>query len=50
MKLSRTTSLRRTGAMAAAALLLSACGGTAPGVAAQVEDDRITDEQVDAFA
>ncbi len=50
MKLSRTTSLRSTGAVAAAALLLSACGGTAPGVAAEVEGDRITDEQVDAFA
>ena len=50
MKLSRTTSLRRAGAVAAAALLLSACGDTAPGVAAQVEGDRITDEQVDDFA
>ena len=50
MRLSRTTSLRRAGAVAAAAVLLSSCGGTAPGVAAQVEGDRITDEQVDAFA
>ena len=50
MKLFRTTSLRSTGGAAATALLLSACGGTAPGVAAEVEGDRITDEQVDAFA
>lgn len=49
MKLSRTTSLRSAGAVAAV-LLLSSCGGTAPGVAAQVEGDRITDEQVDDFA
>jgi hypothetical protein len=35
---------------AAAALLLSGCGTTAPGVAAQVGDERITDEQVDEFA
>jgi hypothetical protein len=37
-------------AAAAAALLLSGCGSTAPGVAAQVDGERITDEQVDAFA
>jgi len=35
---------------AAAALLLAGCGGTAPGVAAQVDGQRITDEDVDAFA
>ena len=33
-----------------AALLLSSCGGNAPGVAATVEGDRITDEKVDEFA
>ena len=44
MKLARTTTL------AAAAVLLSACGGTGPGVAAQVGSDVITDEQVDDFA
>ncbi|WP_148571516.1 hypothetical protein [Nocardioides caldifontis] len=43
--------LARTGAVAAAAaLLLSGCGSTAPGVAAQVDGQRITDEQVDDFA
>ena len=47
MKLSRRTVLP---AAAAAVLLLSSCGGTAPGVAAQVGEDRITDEQVDDFA
>jgi hypothetical protein len=35
---------------AAAALLLSSCGETAPGVAASVDGERITDEQVDDFA
>ncbi len=44
------TVLRGAGLAAAATLLLSACGGTAPGVAAQVDGDRITDEEVDAFA
>ena len=44
------TVLRSAATAAAALLLLSACGGTAPGVAAEVEGDRITDEQVDAFA
>lgn len=33
-----------------AALLLSSCGGNAPGVAATVAGDRITDEKVDEFA
>lgn len=50
MKLFRTTSFRSAGAAAAAVLLLSSCGGTAPGVAAQVEGDQITDDQVDDFA
>lgn len=50
MKLSRTTSLRSAGAAAAAALLLSSCGQTAPGVAAEVGDDQISDEMVDDFA
>jgi hypothetical protein len=41
----------RTGVVAAAAaLLLAGCGGTAPGVAAQVDGQRITDEEVDRFA
>jgi hypothetical protein len=40
----------RSAAPAAALLLLSACGGTAPGVAAEIDGDRITDEQVDEFA
>lgn len=34
----------------AAALLLSGCAGTAPGVAAQVGEDRITLDDVDEFA
>ncbi len=48
MKVSR----RRTAVLtAAAALLLSSCGSTgAPGVAAEVAGDRITDDQVDEFA
>lgn len=50
MKLSRTTTLRSAGTVAAAALLLSSCGGTAPGVAAEVEGDQISTEQVDDFA
>ena len=55
MKLFRTTSSTRTtvraaGVLSAGALLLSACGGVAPGVAAEVEGQRITDEQVDDFA
>jgi hypothetical protein len=33
-----------------AVLLLSSCGGNAPGVAATVAGDRITDEKVDEFA
>jgi len=43
---------RRGAAVAAvsAALLLSSCGGNAPGVAATVAGDRITDERVDEFA
>ena len=49
MKLSRTTTPLAALA-AAAALLLSSCGGTAPGVAAQVDGDVITDDQVDDFA
>lgn len=49
MKLTRTTSWRAVGA-AAAVLLLTSCSGTAPGVAAQVDGHRITDDQVDAFA
>lgn len=49
MKLSRTT-LVRAAAAAAAAFALSSCAGTAPGVAAQVGEDTITDEQVDDFA
>lgn len=49
MKVSRT-SFRGAAVAAAAGLLLSACGATAPGVAATVEGDRITDEQVDDFA
>jgi hypothetical protein len=41
----------RTGVVAAvAALLLAGCGSTAPGVAAQVDGERITDEDVDEFA
>jgi hypothetical protein len=41
----------RTAVLAAgAALLLSSCGSTAPGVAAVVNGQRITDQQVDAFA
>ena len=50
MKPSRSTSLRGAAAAAATAFLLSSCGSTAPGVAAEVEGERITDEQVDAFA
>ncbi len=42
--------VRPTVVAAAAALLLAGCGGTAPGVAAQVDGQRITDEDVDAFA
>ncbi len=37
-------------AVAMAALLLTGCAQNAPGVAAQVGDDRITDEQVDELA
>lgn len=48
MKLNRRTAL--PAAAAAAALLLSSCGQTAPGVAASVDGERITDEQVDEFA
>jgi hypothetical protein len=54
VKLFRTTrpvaAVRGAGALCAAVLLLSACGGVAPGVAAEVEGERITDEQVDDFA
>ena len=56
MKLFRSTarpamsSIRGAGAAAAAALLLSSCGSTAPGVAAEIEGERITDQQVDDFA
>ena len=48
--LPRLTSPRVAGTVAAAALLLSSCGSTAPGVAAEVEGQRITDQQVDDFA
>jgi hypothetical protein len=44
------TTVRGAAAAAAAALLLSSCGSTAPGVAAEVEGQRITDQQVDDFA
>jgi hypothetical protein len=58
VKLSRSTALASTsmrrpmlaaGAVAAG-LLLSSCGSTAPGVAAEIEGETITDEQVDEFA
>jgi hypothetical protein len=42
--------LRMAGVAAASVLLLAACGSTAPGVAAEVDGERISDEQVDAFA
>ena len=48
MKPNRRTALPAVAA--AAALLLSSCGETAPGVAASVDGERITDEQVDDFA
>ena len=44
------TVLRGAASAAAALLLLSGCGETAPGVAAEIGSDRITDEQVDDFA
>ena len=48
---SRRRVVTRSGVVtAAAALLLSGCGSTAPGVAAQVEGEQITDEKVDDFA
>lgn len=51
---SRRAGRTRRGAVGVAALatalLLSSCGGTAPGVAATVEGDRITDQKVDEFA
>lgn len=43
-------SVRSLGVAAAAALLLSSCSSTAPGVAAEVDGTRITDDQVDQFA
>lgn len=49
----KATRRSRRGAGAAALsamLLLSSCGGNAPGVAATVEGDRITDDKVDEFA
>ena len=46
----KTTVLRSAATAAAALLLLASCGETAPGVAADIDGDRITDEQVDAFA
>lgn len=48
MKLNRRTALPAVAATAA--LMLSSCGGTAPGVAASVDGAQITDEQVDDFA
>ena len=42
--------MSRTAAAVAGALLLSSCGATGPGVAASVEGDEITEEQVDGFA
>jgi hypothetical protein len=47
-----STGRRRTVAalVAAGGLLLSACGSGTPGVAAEVEGDQITDQQVDDFA
>lgn len=58
MKLSRSTplaspSMRRpllAAGASAAGLLLSSCGSTAPGVAAEIEGETITDQQVDDFA
>lgn len=51
MKLSGTSRKSRLLLGAAlSALLLSSCTGNTPGVAAQIEGDRITDEQVDDFA
>ncbi len=49
MKLSRRTT-PLAALVAAASFLLSSCGGTAPGVAAEVGGDVITDDQVDDFA
>jgi len=43
-------SVRSAGVAAVAALLLSSCSSTAPGVAADVDGTRITDDQVDQFA
>lgn len=45
-----TARTRLSLAAVGAALLLSSCGGTAPGVAADVEGATITDRQVDDFA
>lgn len=44
------TSRRGIAAVAASVLLLTGCAQNAPGVAAEVGDDRITDQQVDDFA
>ena len=44
------SSRRVAPALAASAVLLSACGQVAPGVAAEVGDDTITDQQVDDVA
>jgi hypothetical protein len=49
VKQPRTTTMRLVAA-ATGALLLSGCSGAAPGVAADVDGHRITDDQVDAFA
>jgi len=46
----RTRTLASAALAATAALVLSSCGSTAPGVAAQVGEDTITDDQVDDFA
>lgn len=48
MKLNRRTALPAVATTAA--LMLSSCGGTAPGVAASIDGAQITDEQVDDFA
>ena len=53
MKVSRQGPSRKSRLVVGAALsalLLSSCAGNTPGVAAEIEGDRITDEQVDEFA
>jgi hypothetical protein len=53
VKVSRQGPSRKSRLVAGAALsalLLTSCAGNTPGVAAEVEGDRITDEQVDDFA